>query len=78
MLAGPIVNGIKEEMAGKIDVVHLNLASEVGQEVGGRYGVDVVPTSLLFNSNGKLIKRVNGVPKKNELISQIQEDMELE
>jgi thioredoxin-like negative regulator of GroEL len=66
------VNGVKEEMAGKVDVVHLNLVSAVGREVGGRYGVRVVPTSLLFNSDGDLVTRVNGVPKKDDLISEIQ------
>lgn len=59
-------------MAGKVDVVHLNLTSAVGREVGGRYGVRVVPTSLLFNSDGDLVTRVNGVPKKDDLISEIQ------
>ena len=66
------MNGFKEEMAGKVDVVHLNLVSAVGREVGGRYGVRVVPTSLLFNSDGDLVTRVNGVPKKDDLISEIQ------
>jgi hypothetical protein len=72
MLAEPIVNGFKEEMLGTVDVIHLNLVSAVGREVGGRYGVEVVPASLLFDDQGKLIKRVNGVPKKNDLIAQIQ------
>ena len=58
-------------MAGTVDVVHLNLVSAVGREVGGRYGVRIVPTSLLFNSEGDLVTRVNGVPNKNELIAQI-------
>ena len=59
-------------MAGTVDVVHLNLVSAIGREVGGRYGVKVVPTSLLFNSAGELVTRVNGVPKKDDLIEQIQ------
>ncbi len=58
-------------MAGKVDVVHLNLVSAVGREIGGQYGVKVVPTTLLFNRDGELLTRVNGVPKKDELIAQI-------
>ena len=65
------MNGFKEEMAGTVDVVHLNMLSAAGREVGGRYGVKVVPTSLLFNSQGELVKRVNGVPAKGDLIAQI-------
>jgi hypothetical protein len=65
------VNGLKEEMAGKLDVVHLNLLSEAGREIGGRYGVKIVPATLLFNSRGELIRRVNGVPDKENLISQM-------
>ena len=71
MIAEPIVNGFKEETAGTVDVVHLSLLSAAGREVGGRYGVKVVPTSLLFNSQGELIQRVNGVPKKDDLIGTI-------
>lgn len=72
MIAEPIVNGFKEETAGRVDVVHLNLLSAAGREVGGRYGVKVAPTSLLFDSEGELLARVNGVPKKDKLIDQVQ------
>ena len=71
MIAEPIVNGFKEETTGMVDVVHLNLLSAAGREVSGRYSVKVVPTSLLFNSQGELIKRVNGVPRKGDLLDQI-------
>jgi len=54
-----------------VDVVHLNMLSAAGREVGGRYGVKVVPTSLLFNNQGELVKRVNGVPAKGDLMAQI-------
>ena len=67
------MNGIKEDMAGRVDVVHLNLVSAVGREVGNRYGVKIVPTTLLFNGEGELVARVNGMPKKARLIAQIQE-----
>ena len=71
MIAKPIVNGFEKEMAGSVDVVHLSLLSAAGREVGGRYGVKVVPTSLLFNNQGELIQRVNCMPTKEDLISQI-------
>ena len=58
-------------MVEKVDVVHLSMMSAVGREVGGRYGIEVVPTSLLFDAQGKLIRRVNGVPNKDDLIAQI-------
>ena len=70
------MNGVEDEMAGKVDVVYLNLVSAVGREVGGRYGVKIVPTTLLFSGEGELIARVSGVPKKNNLITQIQERIE--
>ncbi len=65
------MNGFKEETAGTVDVVHLNLLSAAGREVGSRYGVKIVPTSLLFNSQGELVKRVNGVPRKDDLLKPI-------
>ena len=65
------MNGFKEETAGLVDVVHLNLLSAAGREVGGRYGIKLVPTTLLFDNQGELIQRVNGVPKKEDLFGQI-------
>jgi len=58
-------------MAGRVDVVHLSLLSDVGREVGGRYGVSVVPTTLLFDGDGQLIYRVNGLPRKEELVQAV-------
>jgi thioredoxin-related protein len=65
------VNGLKEELAGKVDVVHLSLVSRAGREVGSRYGIRIVPTSLLFDSTGELLTRVDGVPKKEQLSAKI-------
>jgi thioredoxin-related protein len=65
------VNGFKEEMAGEVDVVHLNLVSAVGREVGRRYGVKIVPTTLLFDGQGNLITRMSGMPEKDKLIGTI-------
>lgn len=65
------MHGFKEEMAGKVDVVHLNLASAVGREVGGRYGIKMVPTSLLFDNDGRLVRRIDGLPRKEELVQAV-------
>lgn len=71
MLAQPIVHGFEKETAGKVDVVHLNLLSAAGREVSGRYGVRIVPATLLFNHQGELIQRVSGVPKLDELLAHV-------
>jgi thioredoxin-related protein len=49
-------------MNGKVEVIHLNLLSGAGREMGAKYKVMVTPATLLFNQQGELIDRKLGMP----------------
>lgn len=64
-MIGPIVEELAEEMSGKLKVGKLDVDSE--PELAGLYGVQSIPTLLLFK-DGKLIDRTVGAVPKAVLI----------
>lgn len=65
-MLSPLVDQLAEEYAGKLAVGKLNV-DESG-DVAMRFGVNSIPTLLLFK-NGELIDRSVGLIPKTELIS---------
>jgi thioredoxin 1 len=64
-MIGPIVEELAEEMSDKLKVGKLDVDSE--PELAGLYGVQSIPTLLLFK-DGKLIDRTVGAVPKAVLI----------
>lgn len=44
----PVLQGIEKELEGTARVIRLDIASEVGKEAAGRYGVSSVPPLSRF------------------------------
>jgi len=68
--ATSIVDGIQRQASGDVETVHLNLLSTVGQEVGAAYGIKIIPATIMFDREGRLLYRRNGFPEM-ERIQQI-------
>ena len=71
-MADSVVNGVKKELQGQVDVIHLNLMSKVGRQAAGNFGVRIVPVTLLFDGQGTVIGRQAGMPDIERLLGQIQ------
>jgi len=54
-LAKPVVDRLERDLEGRVQVLRLSTWSEVGKQLGTRYGVRGVPTFFLFDGTGKLI-----------------------
>ena len=54
-------------MEGQARVVRLSALSQMGQEMARRYGVQGVPTFLIFDGQGNLIGRQVGFPNRGEI-----------
>lgn len=67
-MAKPIVDGIPEQTNELVEVIHLNLLVGAGREVASRYGVRLVPATLLLNNQGQLLDRQSGRPDASRLI----------
>ena len=70
-MAKPIVDGIPEQTNDSIEVIHLNMLLGAGREAAGRYGVRVVPATVLIDSRGQLLDRQSGRPDVARLISKM-------
>ncbi|MCX8103744.1 MAG: thioredoxin [Candidatus Bipolaricaulota bacterium] len=65
----PIVEEIAHELSNRLKVVKLDV--DQNQEIAMQYGVQSIPTLLLFK-NGKEIERLIGYMSKSKLLSKIE------
>ncbi len=57
MSVKPVVDGIEQALAGKLDVVRLNIQEPVGRELAAAFGASFTPTFVLFDENGNEVWR---------------------
>jgi thioredoxin-related protein len=55
------VDGLESDLNGRADVHRLDLFSDVGRQAASTYGVKIIPTILVFDGQGRLILRQNGM-----------------
>ncbi len=65
---GPIVEDLAEEYAGKVNVVKLNV--DENPQTAGRFGIQGIPTLLLFK-DGELIDTLVGLQSKETLTQKL-------
>jgi hypothetical protein len=70
-VAKPIVDGIPKHSNESVEVIHLNLLVGAGREAAGRYGVRMVPATLLLDNRGQLLDRQSGRPDATRLIGRM-------
>ena len=71
-MAKPIVDGIPEQTNDSVEVIHLNLLMGAGREAAGRYGVRMVPATVLLDNQGQLLDRQTGRPDSSRLIDKME------
>jgi len=64
----PILNEIRAEYKGQVEVVYHDVWTRQGAPYGERYGVRAIPTQILFDSMGKEYYRHIGYLSKEELV----------
>lgn len=65
----PIVEELAKELKGQANIAKVNVDEQ--QELASQYGVQSIPTLLLFK-DGKLVDQMVGVHPKDVLINKIQ------
>jgi thioredoxin 1 len=60
----PLVEELAQQYAGKVKVAKLDV--DECQELAGSYGVNAIPTLMIFK-NGEVMERFSGIPPKNRL-----------
>lgn len=56
MAVEPVVDGIAREVGSVAKVVRVELPTEFGRAVAARYGVELTPTFLVFDREGRLVR----------------------
>jgi len=64
----PVVEEIAAELAGQVKITKLDVDSE--QQLGFKYGVQSIPTLILFQ-NGQEVERLIGFMPKGQLLARI-------
>lgn len=57
----PIVDGLKREYRGRLNVVYVSMDRADGKELAKRYGIVGTPTILLLDSEGNQVNVLRGV-----------------
>jgi thioredoxin-related protein len=60
VLAEPIVDGLKKDLAGQLTVLTVNISSEAGETFTRSYGSRLTPTFILLDGRGQEVWRSIG------------------
>ena len=70
-MAKPIVDGIPNRTNESVEVIHLNLLVGTGREAASRYGIRMVPATVLIDNRGQLLDRQIGRPDPSRLLGKM-------
>jgi thioredoxin-like negative regulator of GroEL len=58
----PVVDGLKKEYQGKVDIVRIDANTASGKEaqLANQFGVTAVPTFVFLNSDGTVANKIIG------------------
>jgi hypothetical protein len=70
-MAKPIVDGIPNKTSELVEVIHLNLLVGAGREAASRYGIRMVPATVLLDNQGQLLDQQPGRPDTSRLLGRM-------
>ena len=63
------MHGLERDLAGRAEVVRLNLAEEPGQRARERFGTEKVPAIILLDGAGREVYRTEGkLPRRQQIV----------
>lgn len=68
----PMVDRLEKELAGRAQVIRIDVRSENGHGLAESLGLEMVPTFILFDKSGAEIWRKVGPVNRKELLSRIE------
>lgn len=61
------MDGLERELGGRAQVIRVNVAEPAGRELFARWGLEVVPTFLVFDGHGREVYRAAGFPDRDRI-----------
>jgi hypothetical protein len=71
-VAKPIVDGLERELAGKADVIRLNVFSSIGRQAAAHFGVRGMPTLIVVDGQGQVMLTQLGLVRPSAVHDQIE------
>ena len=56
------MDGLEQDLSGRVDVIRLDILTELGRTAAGLYGVRAVPTLLVVDGQGQIAHQSAGIP----------------
>jgi thioredoxin 1 len=72
-LMAPILEELKKEYAGKLDVEFIDVWEKENAKKGEEYGIKIIPTQIFFSAKGKELWRHEGYISKNDILEKWKE-----
>ena len=72
-MAKPVVDRLETELEGRAEVMRLNLMTQTGQMLAGRYGLRGVPTLYVFDGEGNVVYSQGGIPDRAAVVSAVEQ-----
>ena len=70
-MMAPILDGLKEEYAGSLEVVFIDVWKEKG--AGEKYGIQTIPCQIFYDASGKELFRHEGFFSKEDILAKWKE-----
>lgn len=71
-MAKPLVDRLETNLAGKAEVIRLDLLSGVGREAARQYGIRAVPSLVVVDGQGDVVYGAYGLPSSNQIIAAVE------
>lgn len=71
-MAKPVVDGLENNLAGKAEVIRLDVLSQVGRQAAARYGIRGVPSLVVVGENGQAVYGQAGIPRPGPVLEQVE------
>ena len=65
------MDGLPGQTNNRVEIIHLNVATGVGREAAGQYGIRITPSTVLVDNQGQLLDRQSGRPDADRLINKM-------
>ena len=67
------MDGLERDLKGKSAVLRLDVASQLGRQVGGHFGIRGVPTLLVVDGNGQVVLTQVGLLRPAEVQARVEQ-----
>ena len=65
------MNGIQADLSDDAEVIKVNLATRLGQDIAKRYEIRGAPTIIVVSPTGDAVYRHEGLPNRDAVVQEV-------